>query len=453
MSEYDVIVVGAGTGGSVTAAAVSRMGLKVALLDRWPKEKVGVKVCGDATSQFHFSEIKDIIPIEPPTIENGEVRQWVHGASLVSPDHKTKFRMVEEGSTGCIIDRFKMGMRLLDTAIDNGAEFIDEAMVKKPIVENNKVTGIEYRDKDKNIKEIKAKVTVDASGIVAVLRNQLDPEKTHMDTSLLPKDVCNCYREVRDIKTEFEDRNIIRIYFDQELCPGGYLWEFPRGTHSINAGLGVMKMFDMNPKKQFELYLKREKDLYEGSTLIHGGGWRVPLRRPIDNLVWNGFMLVGDSGTQVKPTDGGGIGISIQAAAMAAETIKNALEKNDVSMNSLWDYNVKFMRKIAPINAPLAIFKDFIIPLPSNIINTVMGKGVIDGSDLLYGNNSGEISSGFKKNLKRAWKGRSVLGTLFKMRGVLSKMDEARDLYSNFPETYADWSPWQARIKEIYNES
>ena len=43
MVDQDVIVVGAGTAGSVTAAALAEKGIKVALFDRQPKEKIGIK--------------------------------------------------------------------------------------------------------------------------------------------------------------------------------------------------------------------------------------------------------------------------------------------------------------------------------------------------------------------------------------------------------------------------
>lgn len=452
MANYDVIVVGAGTGGSVTAAALANKGLKVALLDRQPKENIGVKVCGDATSGEHFKRIRKITNIDPP--KNDEIRQKIKGAWLFSPDRKVKFEIVEEGGTGIIIDRFKLGMRILNNAIDFGAELFDSTYVMKPIIDRgqNQVTGIEYRGKDKNIHEMSAKVIVDASGIGAVLRRKLDPEKTYMDRELAPKDVCNCYREVRDVQSEIDSPEFIRIMFDQELCPGGYLWEFPRGPSSMNAGLGVMRMNKLNPHTQFNLYLEREKTFYHNSDLIHAGAWRVPLRRPQDNLVWNGFLLVGDSGTQVKPTDGGGIGISVNAAAIAGKVITEALEKNDVSMNGLWDYNVEFMTTIAPVNAPLAIMKDFIIPLPSSVINTVFHKKIVEGGDLLYGNATGEISGGFFKTLQRAYRGKRMLRTLLKFRSVLKKMDIARDLYDNYPKTPEAFLPWREKIIKLYGD-
>lgn len=454
LANYDVVIVGAGTAGSMAAASLANKGLKVALLDRLAKEKIGIKVCGDATSGEHFKRIQSITKVDPPKGE--EVIQKVKGAWLYSPDHEVKLELVEDGGTGIIIDRFKLGMRILNDAIDFGAELIDEAFVKEPIITKDFVTGVKYRGKDKNTHEISGKVVIDASGIIGTLRTKLNPEKTFMDLELASKDVCNCYREIRDVETEIESPEFIRLFFDQELCPGGYLWEFPRGPNSMNAGLGVMRNYalehKMNPHKQFDLYLKRSKDFYKDSKLLNGGAWRVPLRRPQDNLVWNGFMLIGDSGTQVKPTDGGGIGISVTASAIAAKTIVNSLEVDNVSTAGLWDYSVEFMNSIASINAPLALMKDYMIPLPSSIINEIFHKGIMGEADLLYGNASGEIASGFKQNLIRAWRGKRILGTLVKLRSILKQMDTARDLYKNYPTHPDDFLPWRDKILSLYGE-
>ncbi|PWI48589.1 hypothetical protein CEE45_05980 [Candidatus Heimdallarchaeota archaeon B3_Heim] len=449
-TNYDVVIVGAGTAGSMAAAALANKGLKVALLDRQPKAKIGVKICGDATSGEHFKRIQPITKVDPP--KSDEVVQKVAGAWLYSPDREIKLELVEKGGTGIIIDRFKLGMRVLEDAIDFGAELYDDSMVKEPIITNDYVTGIKYRGKDKNIREMTGKVVIDASGIIGVLRTKLNPEKTFMDLELAAKDVCNCYREIRDVEPEIESPEFIRLIFDQDVAKGGYIWEFPRGPHSMNAGLGVMRTYQINPHKQFDLFIKQSKALYENSKLIHGGAWRVPLRRPQDNLVWNGIMLIGDSGTQVKPTDGGGIGISVNAAAMASTTIVSALENDNVSMEGLWDYNVQFMRSLAAINAPLAIMKDFIIPMPSSIINEIFHKEVLGADDLLYGNASGNISSGFMVNLLRAWRGKRILGTLLKFRGILKRMDKARTLYENFPADPANYHPWRDKILKIYGE-
>jgi hypothetical protein len=178
----------------------------------------------------------------------------------------------------------------------------------------------------------------------------------------------------------------------------------------------------------------------------------VPLRRPQDNLVWNGFLLIGDAGTQVKPTDGGGIGISINAAAMATKTVTNALENDDVSTAGLWDYSIEFMNTIAPVTAPLAIMKDFIIPLPSSIINEVFHKRILEPDDLLYGNATGNISGGFTQTLRRVWRGKRLIRLLLQFRSILKKMNKARDLYENYPTTPESFPQWRTEILKLYGE-
>ena len=44
MRKFDVIVVGAGTAGSMTAKTVAKSGLKVCLIDRKPRHDIGEKV-------------------------------------------------------------------------------------------------------------------------------------------------------------------------------------------------------------------------------------------------------------------------------------------------------------------------------------------------------------------------------------------------------------------------
>ncbi|MFQ5950877.1 MAG: FAD-dependent oxidoreductase [Candidatus Geothermarchaeales archaeon] len=64
MSEFDVVVVGAGTAGSSLAEYVAHRGFRVALVDRRAQGEIGDKVCGDAISHRHF-EVTGFKPPEP----------------------------------------------------------------------------------------------------------------------------------------------------------------------------------------------------------------------------------------------------------------------------------------------------------------------------------------------------------------------------------------------------
>lgn len=55
---FDVIVVGAGTGGTTAARFTAKNGLNVCLIDRKPREKIGDKICGDAVGNEIFGLLK-----------------------------------------------------------------------------------------------------------------------------------------------------------------------------------------------------------------------------------------------------------------------------------------------------------------------------------------------------------------------------------------------------------
>ncbi|RLI49736.1 MAG: geranylgeranyl hydrogenase, partial [Candidatus Thorarchaeota archaeon] len=59
----DVIIVGAGSAGCVTARRCAEMGLRTLILEKKPRELIGKKVCGDEISKSHF----DATGIDYPT--------------------------------------------------------------------------------------------------------------------------------------------------------------------------------------------------------------------------------------------------------------------------------------------------------------------------------------------------------------------------------------------------
>ena len=62
MVDFDLIVVGAGTGGTTAARFAAQKGLDVCLLDSKPREKIGEKICGDAVGTEIFELLKIPVP-------------------------------------------------------------------------------------------------------------------------------------------------------------------------------------------------------------------------------------------------------------------------------------------------------------------------------------------------------------------------------------------------------
>jgi geranylgeranyl reductase family protein len=444
LQKFDVIVIGAGTAGCLTAKTVAEAGLEVGLIDRKVKERIGEKICGDAIGRHHF----DTLGLKYPSGE--ELQARIAGVKIYSPDMKTVFRIEGEKLYGFIVNRLLFGQRLLRLALNAGATLLDSTQVLEPTLKDKAVTGVLVRDLKRGIKkQLHGKVVVDASGFTAVLRRKLPPE-LGVDAEVNKKDVEACYREVRQLNGTVKSPNYCEIYLDQNTAPGGYYWIFPEGDTRTNVGIGVCitKGF---PKPKNQLYrMVLSKPLFKGSTVITGGAWYVPTRRPLDSMVGNGVLVVGDSACQVNPIHGGGMGPSMMGGKLAGETIVEALEKGDVTRDGLWQYNVNYMKSYGAKQAGLDIFRIFLLQGVSNEeINYGMRYKLITEEDILKTSMGENVRLNITEAAKRALRGIGKLSMLRRLRNAARLMREIKQLYKNYPESPKGFEEWKRKVHEL----
>jgi len=448
MRRFDVIVVGAGTAGCMTAKKVAKAGLEICLIDRKKKDDIGEKVCGDAVGKHHF----DALGLAYPKGE--ELRSRVEGVKIYSPDLETVFTVKSERVYGFILNRRLFGQRLLNDAVDAGATLVESTIATEPILKDGSVTGIEAKDmKNQSKTRLQGKVVVDASGFTAILRKSLTPE-IGIDLNVDNEDVEACYREIRELKGSDFDSKFCEIYLDQTLTPSGYHWIFPEGENTVNAGLGVamIKGFP-NPKSQF--YQKiLSKSMFRDSTLIKGGSWYVPTRRPLDCMTGNGFVVVGDSACQVNPIHGGGIGPSMMGGNLAGKTIVEAIEKGDVSREGLWRYNVDYMRVFGAKQAGLDIFRLFVLKSVSNEdINYGMKYNIITEADLFKVSMGQDLHLNITEKTRRAFRGLRKLSLLKQLRDVANLLRKMKAIYLTYPSSPEGFVEWRKKSQAIMKEA
>ncbi|MDH5782282.1 MAG: NAD(P)/FAD-dependent oxidoreductase [Candidatus Bathyarchaeota archaeon] len=444
MKKFDVIVVGAGTAGSMTAKTAAEAGLEVGLIDRKPKEKIGEKVCGDAIGKHHF----DTLGLKHPS--GNELQSEIAGVKIYSPDMETVFQIESEMLYGFIVNRHLFGQRLLKLAVNAGATLLDSTQVIEPILKDNAVIGVSARDIKTETKiPLQSKVVIDASGFLAVLRKKLPPE-IGMDIEVSNEDVEVCYREIRQLSGHVASPDFCEIYLDQNTAPGGYYWIFPEGETKTNVGVGVRMTRDF-PKPKNQLYNEvLSKPLFKDSTPVTGGAWYVPTRRPLDCIVGNGIVVVGDSACQVNPIHGGGMGPSMRGGMFAGETIVEALEKGDVTREGLWQYNVRYMQSYGVKQAGLDIFRLFLLQgVSDEEINYGMKYQLITEEDILKTSMGENVRLNITEVARRALKGLGKLSMLRRLRNAARLMRETKLLYRNYPTSPKGFEEWKKKTHEL----
>jgi digeranylgeranylglycerophospholipid reductase len=447
LKKFDVIVVGAGTGGCLTAKTVAKAGLTVCMIDQKPEQKIGDKVCGDAIGRHHFDNIK----LAPPS--GKELEQKIDGIKVYSPDMETIVTVQGEGVHGYLVNRQLFGQRLLKEAKDTGAILMDATMVTEAIIKDGFVAGVSIKDTETGeISEISAQAVVDASGHSAVLRKKLPPE-FGIEAEVADEDVEICYREIREIKEQVSEPTYCKIYLDLQRFPGGYCWIFPKNTNTVNAGLGVaMTKGFPNPKQLYQEHVL-SMPLFKDSQLLTGGGGLVPTRRPISPMVANGIIIIGDAACQVNPIHGGGIGSSMMGGVKAAEVIIGALEKGDVSREVLWPYTGTFMELYGAKQAGLDVFRLFLQRLTNKEMNYGMQHHLITDDDLLKASMGEDLKLNITEKTGRLFKGLGCLSLLMKLNTTAKLMRETKELHRNYPSSPEGLAEWEEKVSQIVEKA
>ncbi len=438
--DYDVCVVGAGTGGCLAAKSALHHGLTVAIVDSKPKELIGKKVCGDVFSAGTMDFLQSALGVKPP---QASLERLIEGVEVYSPHQEV---CMEAKARFYSVDRRLFGQELLSACLDSGAEFFESSRFDSPITSNGAMTGAGFRSNGSRL-EIRSKVTIDASGFGGVVRRTVPELSEQVD----PQDVWVCYREIRELKSEPENPENLKFYIDEELAPGGGIWIFPRSETRVNAGVCTPPPVDANPKKAYFSFLEQVEYLKD-SAVLEAQAAPVPVRRPLESLVASGIMVVGDAGYQTSPINGGGIDMSMLGGEIAGRIAAQAIGKNDVSERTLWQYNREYMTKYGKDQALQDIFRLLLQGLRNEDINYGLKKGLLEDEELGYMFGAGEFSMDVMRKLPKAiacLRKPTLLSRAWKAIRLGRRMLQA---YANYPGPEG-LASWKSHVTAVYNEA
>ena len=442
--QYDAIIVGAGSAGTLAAKTIAKAGLTTLMIDSKKRDLIGNKICGDALGEHHLVKLG----IKNPN--NGAYEHKVKGLKIYSPNKESVFTFTSPDSMGIILNRHLFGQWLLKTALDSGADLLDSTRFMNPIIEHGSIRGIRAKDSQGNVILIKAKVVVDASGYYGVVRNKLPPEMG-FEGKLEKEDVDVCYREIRQLEHEIDDTDYCHIYLNQNNSPGGYSWIFPRKNGQVNAGLGVNLQEHINPRKRFYKTLVT-LPMFKNSSIIHKGGGLEPTRRPLDRLVGNGVVLVGDAASLVNPINGGGLGISMESGFYAGQAIIDSLENGEATAESLWSYSCKIMQTYGKELANLAVLRRCLISIDDKYLDYGMKHDLVSEDDLNRASRGNNVPSNFQRNIIRVVKGLRHPRLLNKLRLTTGLMRQVLTHYEDYPTSPENFMKWRGKTINLIDQ-
>ncbi len=443
---YDLIVVGAGSGGCATAKTASERGLSVLLIDKRKREEIGDKLTFDTIPAYVFREL-DI-----PYPEGKELDIKMEKLKVFSPNREHNF---EAPLDAYLAHRRLLGQRLLKYALDAGAELLPEADVISPIVEDNFLVGVRCRLADGSEKELCSKVTCDASGIRAVVRDAL-PKEVYKGEDIRPEDTVKCYREVRDLIGECD-------YTPPSDYPGwycilqnrGYFWIVPEGDGETNVGCGLPLFSDNPDPKDVTLDFIEEHPQIFGEE-IYGKGTGptpfIPMRADQPELVANGLVLVGEAGWQVATNSGFGVPGSIVAGKLAAGVVAEAIETGDAGKEKLWEYNVLWKRGQGAVRAFTDGIRLLVQYMDHNELNDLVRLKLLGPKEFSYLWRDETFRYNIFEMAAKFFKSVGNIPLLLKVFRAYRTCVKIEKIYKKFPDDVSGFAGWKERRDGAYEK-
>ncbi|MCP4196193.1 MAG: geranylgeranyl reductase family protein [Proteobacteria bacterium] len=342
---FDVIIIGAGPGGSEMAYRLASRGWQVLVLEK--AHLTREKSCGGGIQPqeiVEFGELPDDV-----------IERSIDSARIYSPD-KGFVQIPEYSVKGATVKRCVFDAYLQERARLAGARFL----------EKHAATDFEYTDGLATItvkhetghKVFQGRLIVYAAGA--------NPSQIKKKLNIPAYNPARLYVAVQKwIKFEkgiLDDRvgDTIEIYAGSNIIADGYGWIFPK-MNMVSVGIGTHK--EILTSRKINLHHALNNLLYshpiikekmQGGEVVRSDGGLIPAE-PLEKIFYPGIIFIGDAAGFGNALHGGGIYQARKSALIADEYVDMFLRNNEEkylfkyekeAIDHFWTYQNKWDNKM-----------------------------------------------------------------------------------------------------------
>ena len=325
-SPADVLVIGGGPGGSTAATMLARKGWQVVLLERehFPRHHVGESLLPASIP------VLEELGVLPAVQEAGYLPKW--GATMVWGKNKTPwswyFRETNQRYPHAYqVWRPHFDQLLLENSRAHGVEVRQGHQVVDVLFEAGRAVGLRYAAPDGTMRRARARFVVDASGQGALLGRTLQLRR--WDPCFQNLAIYGYFSGAQRLPAPDETNIFIESY------KHGWFWHIPLHTGWMSVGAVVdsrtgqegirrhgLERFWRNQMAQapHTVQMLRQAQLVSGPEVVKDWSYIS------DQVVGDGYILVGDAACFVDPLFSSGVHLACMSGVLAAAYVTTALK-------------------------------------------------------------------------------------------------------------------------------
>lgn len=435
-----IVIAGGGVGGLCLAGLLNATNHDVTVYESAKSLQEMRYDWHDNVSPKAFEDLNIPIPEDSPP---------KYSCYFISPFNKGKiFIKQPEVAIDLSMERRPLNKILFDRIASEKVVF--GASVTKALVDSDKVIGCEVTTAQ-GTEKVLCDLLVDCCGVNSSVRESL-PQTLGIMNKVPKSDVFYTFRafisKVDD--ANFEPDN--KVYM-KHLGENGISWCYNNNhdPHSLDVLVGRTEELSKDTLKRAMDDIKADNPLLGEKVLRGGGIYRIPVRRPLDKLVANGYVLLGDSGCMTVPMIGSGVASSLYAAKILADVITS---NNSCEISNLWQYQHQVYKKFGAYHCGVDYMKRWMLSIPCDTVNWLFTSGILTDKDLL-GSSSGEmINLSLKDMLQKLVIGIKKLPSFIQLLKVALGTKKAAKVAGTIPEVYSEKAvkDWQDNLGKFYSQ-